>query len=680
MTEKLKEFSELIDQQRPHEAFVLLLEQVENKSWVELSTLDLAMLDMLCQQALPQLREDHTLWMVNHPVQLRRMLQLLTEALAVNYHPAATIEHITWLRCLLAIEAAMTGQLERVHKELCLVQQEGSIPKPNGRLRRQVQCIQLREKSTIEFLDPFFQSYLEFLRRVGKYEFCNQLENRITPLLKHMARDEKRPGVVRAMFYDKLKGEGHLRFIHVSTEYLSDSNDTDKTSSKKAILYTGKKDDIIDATMQEAVNCAWQTVDMYLKRVGYPDGLARRLVRWQIADPKGDSAEFERRFQGGSLGLPLAVAIVSQYLAKPVPNDTAFTGAFTVASTANGRILPVDGVPEKVRQAVQSACQLIYVPAANAAELKNTAGLQNLIQKNNSKVITAETIDEVCGELFPPESSGQLKDTIRDTWSNFLQILHPVGYTRKHTLAKPIHERHRTHVVICSLLTAILVFLEGWRIYKASAPQYLSITAWVNIHVSAVIVFVGMCICFALPAACLRHRKVWSWYAGIAVLAVCFGVGLFLLGPMLPDFAHISSIYNAPPVAGMVKDMFVIWIFAWAIAANTFNAVAALEDLVAKRQFVTARLCLKWDSPLEGRMPLRCIHFPWEWGLLCIAVVAAYLIVLDLNYYSSLDSGTASAYWETLLGLGRDLVFIAAIAEVIVFYRTAIATIRKALA
>ena len=67
MTEKLKEFSELIDQQRLKEAFVLFLEQARDKSWSQLLTSDLAMLDMLCRQVLPELREHHTLWMVNHP-------------------------------------------------------------------------------------------------------------------------------------------------------------------------------------------------------------------------------------------------------------------------------------------------------------------------------------------------------------------------------------------------------------------------------------------------------------------------------------------------------------------------------------------------------------------------------------------------------------------------------------
>jgi len=349
----------------------------------------------------------------------------------------------------------------------------------------------------------------------------------------------------------------------------------------------------------------------------------------------------------------------------------AFTGAFTEASAANGSILPVDGVPEKVKHAALSGCQRIYIPTANTTELN---------KENDSKVVPVDTFDKICEEFFPPEGSGRLQDTIRDTWANFLQIINPTGQSCEQALVKSVHQRHRTHIIVCSIFTAVLVSLEGWRIYKASVPEYLSPGAWAKIIISTVIVLGGMCISLALPAACLRHRKACSWYVGTIILAVLFALVTVLIGQISPDFTNISSIYNAPPTAGMVKDMFVIWIFAWAIAVNTFTAVAALESLITKRQFVTARICLDWNSPLEGRMPLRCVHFPWKWGLVCIGIVSAYLIVLDLNYYSSLDNSTVSAYWETFLGLGRDLVFIAAIAEVMIFYKASMATIRRALA
>lgn len=677
LPDNCSKFTELIGEHRPYEAFVFFLEQVKNKSWSLLSATDLEMLDTLCQGALVDLREHHTLWMVNHPQQLRRMLKLLIEALAVNYHSAATVDHIAWLRCLLAIEAAMGGQIDRVHEELCLVRGDSetvSVPKPNGILRERIQSIELTEKSSAEFLRLFFASYVEFLRRIGQHELANHLDSRIGRLLSHIARDEKRPGVVQALFYDKLKAVGHSGFIHISMEH--QPHDSTETA---CIDYARRGEDIIDPAMRDAATYAWQAVDAYLKRTGYPDGLDERLVRWEIGNLPGDTVELERQFQGGSVALPLAVAIVSEYLARPVPNDMAFTGALVEASVADGHVHPVDGILEKVEHAVLSGSRLVYAPAANLAELNGRPSLQNLISEHNAQVMAVETLNQVCEELFPPEGSGRLWDAAKDTAANLMQILHPAYRRKEDRLVKPTHERHRIHIIICSFITAALMFLEGWRLYKAFAPGHPSLAAWTRIIASTAIVLLGMLVCFGLPAAFLRHRKVWSWYAGIGILAVCFCAGIFILGPMLPDFVRISSIYNMPPLGGLLKDVFIIWLFAWGLGVNTFNAVAALEDLIAKRQFVTARTCLRWDSPLEARMTLRCVHFPWMWGALGIGAIAAYLIAWELNYYTTVDVSVHSGYWETLLGIVRDLFFACAIIEILVFYKAAIARIRTAL-
>lgn len=68
--DKLKEFSKLIKKRRPREALVLFLKHSEDKFWRELKEPVFSMLDML--------------WMVNNPDRLRQVLELLTEALAIN--------------------------------------------------------------------------------------------------------------------------------------------------------------------------------------------------------------------------------------------------------------------------------------------------------------------------------------------------------------------------------------------------------------------------------------------------------------------------------------------------------------------------------------------------------------------------------------------------------------------
>jgi len=147
------------------------------------------------------------------------------------------------------------------------------------------------------------------------------------------------------------------------------------------------------------------------------------------------------------------------------------------------------------------------------------------------------------------------------------------------------------------------------------------------------------------------------------------------LAPMLVP-GSAGAMCHPWPAAAIMKDLFVIWIFAWAIALNTYNAVAGLEHLANRRQFVTARKCLNWDSSLEARMPIRCVHFPWNWGVVCIALVAGFLIVLELNYYGQLDPGPEAVSWHMLLGIARQLLFVVAIAEVMLFYKKAVAEVR----
>ena len=88
----------------------------------------------------------------------------------------------------------------------------------------------------------------------------------------------------------------------------------------------------------------------------------------------------------------------------------------------------------------------------------------------------------------------------------------------------------------------------------------------------------------------------------------------------------------------------------------------------------------KLEHPLEGRLPVRAVPFPWNWGMLAFLVVGVFLFILELVYYACLRPGGAGTNWAISLGLGRDMVLIAATAEAMIFYRVAQAQIHAALA
>jgi hypothetical protein len=641
-------FFQLLNKGRPHQALSLFIEEVSNHSFNELESDQMSMLHAVCEKILPQVLKDHVLWLTKHSDVIRQLLKLLPEALETGYNPPSTVDQIAWLRCLLAIEEARTGRIESVHKELCLVDPHYPTevaPEPNGTFHQQIQNLELTEKSSLDFLKGFFRAYIEFLKRVGKFELSNFLESRIGKLLDQITRDEERAGVVHALFYDRNQ-TGRSAFIHVTKEYQNKKKE-DKQNDLIEYASAGVAPD--DPIMQQAAINARLSADAYLKSTGFPDGLDRCIVRWEIGDVQGDPVELKRQFHGGSIALPLAVSIVSQYLDRPVPNDITFTGTFHEATAVAGVILPVDGVPEKVKHAVLSGCRVLYLPQANLAEINSRPCLQKLIDEHKVQIQGVENFNQVCGKLFPQEGTGKLKDLIKDIVANIVEIVDITNSHRETVSTRPVHVRYRKHILLCSFLTALLMFLEGWRLYKAFALEYSVAGAWIRIALSTLLIFTGMLIIFSLPSAFLVHRKNWSWYAGIVLLKIFCTVPIFLIGPILSNSTNISSTYNAPPIAGMIKDMFLFWLFTWALVANTFHVTAALEHLVSRRQFITARACMRWNSFLEARIPLRCVYFAWQWDLAVILLFVLGLIIPDFHYFSTIDTSTTARTVQKLI-------------------------------
>lgn len=667
----------LIDEGRPHEGLVLFLERIGSKSFWELSGAEPAMLDIICSKGLAELLEHRTLWMVNHSDYLHTMLKLLTAVLQAGYHPATTLDHIAWLRCLLAIGEAMDGRIERVHQHLCLVQDtqpKNSIPQPDGTFRQQIDGVSLTEGSTTGFLEHFFDAYTQFLRRNGRYELGNFLETRLKKLIDRVARDERRPGVVQALLYDQ--AHGYSRFVHVSIEY--QPSDVKGKSLQEGIIYAGRQQDTIDTAMRQAAMYAYSAADAYLKRAGFPDGLADRLVRWELASLYGGTSGPAQAYEGGSVALPLAIAIISEYVARAVANDIALTGAFIDTTADTGQVLPVDGILEKIEYAITTGSKIIYIPDGNTGRFNEHPSMQKLAAEHEAQVVPAGDIGQVCSKLFPPEGSGQLKDLVEDAFGNYVQIFKPILRRYRLTSSKFAYQRHYYHVLACSVLTMLLVLLESWMICKTCAPDFPSIGIWIRIIAVAVLAFVGTSFSFVLPDICLQHRERWSWIAGTILLAVCLGIGGQLLIPVIPGLKPVNSSPNILPTAFFLKDMFLIWVFTWVIAADSFNVVAGAEHLLKNRQFITARECLKWNSLLEIRMPVLCIYFPWKWGTTAVIAVALILIAWEMRFFSSiLRKGSEATHQLVVIGICREFLFLVAISEVLIFYKTALANIRK---
>ncbi len=664
-------FEGLLANARPREALRLLLGHLRDRPWRALESPDVRMVDQLCRRVLPQLLEQHTRWLLTDQAQLEQLAGLLESALAAGYQAAETLEQLAWVRCLLGMSAAMRKDMDAAHRQMCKSQPQASaVPAPNGKLRASAARLELLEGASGGFLRTLFGVYFQCLREMGHHELANLLEAQVLRLVERIEVDESRAGVVRALFFNEQQQEGYTRLIHAA---ISTDADRDRT-----ITYARAGIDLLDQSTTDAAEAATRAAEVFLRQSGYPDGLQGRSIRWEISSLQGEPVDVPRSYGGGSLGLPLAVAIVSAYLGRIVPNDTTLTGALSGTSQDGTEVLAVDGIEEKMRRAIASGCRRMFIPAGNISALTGSPALQHTVQSAGAEVRPARKVADVCGELFPVEGKGTvtalLADTIRTT-AHFIVRHRP----RDGQTILPATSSHRAHVLVSAALLACIFLLEGFKNYLALAADHSEGSAILRVLCATLIPTAGLLLSYGLIQASLHHRKTWAWLASIAVMAVAMSAVVPIMQPMLPAMANISIDRQWPVPLSLAKDAFIFWLFAWILLTNTFAVVGGLEHLVARRQYVTARQCLQWDSLLEGRMPVRAVHFPWNWGALAFFLIAIFLLVWEMLYYWNLRSDLTAVYWETSLGMARDMVLVVAAAEAMVFYKVALAQVRKAL-
>src|SRR4029079_5698087 len=73
--------------------------------------------------------------------------------------------------------------------------------------------------------------------------------------------------------------------------------------------------------------------------------------------------------EGPSAGITIVTGIVSALTARKVRNDVAMTGEITIM----GKVLPVGGIQEKLRAAVDAGVKEVIIPRENQKEAEGLA-------------------------------------------------------------------------------------------------------------------------------------------------------------------------------------------------------------------------------------------------------------------------------------------------------------------
>lgn len=112
--------------------------------------------------------------------------------------------------------------------------------------------------------------------------------------------------------------------------------------------------------MKESLKAAYEYISHNQKALGIDVDFKRDYDLTVLATQMGVPKE------GASAGITILTGLVSALVKKPVRNDVAMTGEITVL----GKILPVEGIQEKIVAAADAGIRTVYIPAGNEKDLQ----------------------------------------------------------------------------------------------------------------------------------------------------------------------------------------------------------------------------------------------------------------------------------------------------------------------
>jgi len=112
--------------------------------------------------------------------------------------------------------------------------------------------------------------------------------------------------------------------------------------------------------MRESLKAAYEYISHNQKALGIDIDFKKDYDITVLATQMGIPKE------GASAGITILTGLVSALTKKPVRNDVAMTGEITVL----GKVLPVEGVHEKIVAAADGGIKTVYIPAGNEKDVQ----------------------------------------------------------------------------------------------------------------------------------------------------------------------------------------------------------------------------------------------------------------------------------------------------------------------
>ncbi len=605
---------------------------------------------------LPVLLKNSPHWLVAHPRYARKCLELCQWARGRGFERYRMVEYALHLRCILAVAEARRLNLQSAQHEILLAAgmeddraDKSSIPDvapfhsllKNGQLSNAV-------------LPPLFQAVIQ--NADCDSQKLKTIVQTLEDLLYTIAEDEKRSGVVKGLFVVGDSRQGRLRNVLVKVTHRPESKPVE-------IRYSSLAREQVQSTLENAAHVAASVAHEFLIQQGFPEGLSGRIVAWQIVLPTGKVEDCSVKYDGESLGLPLAMAIVSDYIGEPVPADLAFTGAFDLLGSRESVVLGVGGIPQKINAALESGVKRIYIPEINMDDVDVAA--EKEAERIHAKIVPVHSFALLCQKHVP--LIGQQES------NSFLQILQkslvslPIFFYGKD---ETVPRHHRIHVYLASILFTLLIAVEALG-FHFTFPESATHSQAIPIIVAIVVTtFLVSILSHVTAYPFLNGKNPWGWVASITGMKIVVLAMGALICTYVPFRYDLSKLPDWPQPVNVMKDLFILWLFAALYPLNLFHYVMGLEYLLKKRQFFTVKACLEGESRVSA--PNYVIGIRWDAAVYAAAIVGAFLLVLEMIYFLNINDDDSRALFSVFYLLARDFIFIVLGVEVLVWYKLAL--------
>lgn len=656
------DFKKLVKEKRLIEAAELFSLIIGTKTFDQLDE-ELELVDIFLQKLLPSLISNNSTWLIKNPSYTTKFLALTINAFERDYLPSEMIYLAMHLRCFLAIADALKRNVQGVHKEVLyaadskIAEQKIIDEKPPSHLDEFLK----KNGITPSLLEIFFAAYFDYLKEIGRENIVERVGWIIKKCILELEKEETRPGVVRGLFIKEERRAGVLKNILVRIE-----------EGAETIEYSHLEREKLGETLKDAADVARKVAHNFLVEKGYSEGLSNRKVIWQIVRTNGKVEDVSVFYDGASICLPLSTAIISYYLNQPVASDIAFTGTFNIHSIEEGRVLGVAGIQAKTEIALESGIKKIFIPRINRKELDLST--EKKAEDLKVEIISVNKLHDIYTDLFYKPKPIKFKSIVQEIWDGISLFLH---VKKSKIEIRPDYLKYENHIWLSSGLYTLLYILDGFaNHFTYQKSTFLSAT--LIIAGGAAIIFLGLIICFILPPLILEREKRNSWFIGLGITFVSTIVVYLLYLPIVPFYAvDLSKAYDWPPILGMLKNFIIFWIFAAIFLTNIYNYVVSLNLLIKRHQFITVRNCLEGKEESEAMLPTAVLRFGWKDGVLAIALAGVFLIVFEMYYYTNLYEHVKQTNIIIMFGIIRNIVFIVLAAEVLIWYKNVLSSIRK---